>query len=155
MSSFTMSGTTIKNVAINLGVPGEAEPNDDRAHAQPLVVNSWIAGNVGPPDMADVFSVSVPTAGVYTFETSGVLGSCGTALEVDTVLRLLSAGGAQLAVNDDTESPSRSNPFGEASYPGVACSRISMQLEPGKYFVEVTGFDAGAGTYRLHVRSGT
>jgi subtilisin family serine protease len=155
MTTLSMSGTVVKSVAINLGVPTESEPNDDRAHAQPLVVNSWIAGNIGPPDVADVFSVTVPSAGVYTFETSGALGACGTALEVDTVLRLLDASGTQLAMNDDTESPSSTNPFGQASYPGRACSSISLQLQPGKYFAEVTGADGAAGTYRLHVRSGT
>jgi hypothetical protein len=65
--------------AISLGQPLESEPNDDLAHANLLSVDSYVIGNITPPDARDIYAVTIPTAGIYTIETSGVLGTCGWA----------------------------------------------------------------------------
>jgi subtilisin family serine protease len=148
MGTVNVAGSGVQTVALALGAPLEAEPNDDNSHAQPLVVNAWVAGQLTAPDPKDVFTVVIPSAGTYTFETSGVVGACGQAIDVDTVLRLYDAGGTLMGSNDDTSWPI-------ASYPSLRCSRVSMQLPPGRYFVEVGPATAtAAGTYRLHVRQG-
>jgi hypothetical protein len=155
MAPVTMTGSAIKTVAFTLATPSEAEPNDDNQHATPLVVNSWVAGNVGTPDARDVYTLMIPVAGTYTFETSGAVGSCGYAGEVDTVLRLFDATGAQLAANDDTPFPTPANPAGTATYPGTRCSLITQQLTAGRYYVEVSPFVNSSGMYRLHIRAGS
>ena len=48
------------------------EPNDDIAHANLLSVNSYVIGSITTPDTRDVYAVTIPTAGAYTIETSGV-----------------------------------------------------------------------------------
>lgn len=147
MTSFAMTGTAVKTVALNLSPPVESEPNDG-PQVNPLVVNSWAAGAISGADLRDTYSVMIPSAGTYTFETSGLLGACGLSTEADTILRLLNSSGVQLATNDDTDYPT-------ASYPGLFCSRISTTLVPGLYQIEVSGFSASVGTYRLNVRSGS
>ncbi|HEX8942709.1 MAG TPA: S8 family serine peptidase [Gemmatimonadaceae bacterium] len=135
-------------VAIALGVPTEVEPNDDIAHANLLSVGSYVTGTITTPDVRDVYSVTIPTAGIYTFETSGLVGSCGLGIELDTFLTLSSAAGVTVGTNNDFPSST-----------GRFCSRIQATLTPGIYYITVTGTQsnglAAHGRYRLEVRSGT
>jgi len=135
-------------VAMVLGTPIESEPNDDVAHANVLTVGSWIAGTVTPPDVRDVYSVQIPAAGIYTFETSGLVGSCGFGLELDTVLQLATAAGTTVATSNNANLVT-----------GPFCSRIQTTLQPGIYYVTVTGTGssllADHGRYRLEVRAGS
>jgi subtilisin family serine protease len=148
MTAVQMSGTLVRSLGLTLSPPMEVEPNNTMAQARSLVVNSWVNGAVFPPDTRDTYAVMIPTAGTYTFETSGAVGSCGYALDLDTVLLLRNQSGQLVASNDDTAYP-------VASYPGRFCSRISVALQPGLHYVEVNPFDSNArGGYRLHVRSG-
>ncbi|HEY9227770.1 MAG TPA: S8 family serine peptidase, partial [Gemmatimonadaceae bacterium] len=153
LASVPLTATSLQSIAIGLGAPVEIEPNNDAGSAQMLVIDSWVAGQITAPDVRDVYQFIVPAAGTYTVETSGVLGSCGNALELDTRLRLLEATGVEVANNDDMSFPT-------ASYPGSYCSRISTTLQPGRYTVEVLATSlvkSGVNTqgqYRLHIRSG-
>ena len=135
-------------VGIALGIPTEVEPNDDIAHANVLSVGSYVTGAITTPDVRDVYSVAIPTAGTYTFETSGLVGSCGLGIELDTFLTLSSATGTNLGSNNDFVSPT-----------GRFCSRIQATLTPGIFYITVTGTGssglASHGRYRLEVRSGT
>jgi len=135
-------------VAIALGIPTEVEPNDDIAHANLLSVGSYVTGTITTPDVRDVYSVTIPTAGTYTFETSGLVGSCGLGIELDTFLSLSSAAGVAVGTNNDFPSPT-----------GRFCSRIQTTLTPGIYYITVTGTPSNGlsshGRYRLEVRSGT
>jgi hypothetical protein len=135
-------------VAIALGIPTEVEPNDDIAHANALSVGSYVTGAITTPDVRDVYSVTIPTAGTYTFETSGLVGSCGLGIELDTFLTLSSAAGTNVGSNNDFVSPT-----------GRFCSRIQAPLTPGIYYISVTGTGASGlashGRYRLEVRSGS
>ncbi|MEO6878610.1 MAG: S8 family serine peptidase, partial [Gemmatimonadaceae bacterium] len=82
-----------QSVAIVLGTPTEAEPNDDVAHANTLTAGSYVVGNITTPDVSDVYSVTIATPGQYTFETSGVVGACAFGIELDTYLAVTSAAG--------------------------------------------------------------
>ena len=135
-------------VAIALGIPTEVEPNDDIAHANLLSVGSYVTGTITTPDVRDIYSVTIPTGGAYTFETSGLVGSCGLGIELDTFLSLSSAAGVSVGTNNDFPSPT-----------GRFCSRIQATLTPGIYYITVTGTPSNGlsshGRYRLEVRSGT
>jgi hypothetical protein len=143
---FTMNGNSA-TAAVVIGTPMEVEPNDDNAHANVLSVNSYVAGTITPPDFKDVYSVTIPTAGVYTFETSGLVGGCGLGIELDTYISLASSTGAVIGTSGDA---------GLAT--GPFCSRLSPTLQPGTYYLTVSAPVASGlnshGRYRLEVRAG-
>jgi hypothetical protein len=145
---FNVSGSSSQAVAIALGVPTEVEPNDDTGHANLLSVGSYVTGSITTPDVRDVYSVTIPTAGTYTFETSGLVGSCGLGIELDTFLTLANAAGTTIGTNNDFPSST-----------GRFCSRIQATLTPGIFYIMVTGSGANGlashGRYRLEVRAGT
>ncbi|MEP6495856.1 MAG: S8 family serine peptidase [bacterium] len=134
--------------AILLGVPTELEPNDDVAHANLLSVGGYVTGTIVAPDSRDVFAVTIPVAGTYTFQTSGVVGTCGLGLELDTFMSVSSSTGTSVGTNDDFRTPT-----------GPFCSRVQASLTPGIYYVTITGSAATGftshGRYRLEARSGT
>jgi hypothetical protein len=136
-----------KTTAINLGLPVEVEPNDDATHANALSINGYVIGSVSPPDAQDVYAVSIPLAGNYVFETSGVTGTCGWGIEVDTFMSISNANGTLVGVSDNFTSATSS-----------ACSRISQSLQAGVYYVTIVGTAANGlsphGRYRLSVRAG-
>ena len=144
---FNVNGNS-QSAAIVLGVPVEVEPNDDVAHANLLSVGSYVTGNITTPDTRDVYRVTVVTAGVHTFETSGLVGSCGLGIELDTFLSLSNSAGTSIATNVNFSSAT-----------GRFCSRIQQTLQPGIYYVTVTGTSAAQlanhGRYRLEVRAGS
>jgi subtilisin family serine protease len=137
-----------QSVAIVLGIPAEVEPNDDVAHANFLSVGSYVTGNITTPDVRDVYRVTIVTPGIYTFETSGLVGSCGLGIELDTFISLVSAAGPTVGTNDNFTSAT-----------GRFCSRLQPNLQPGIYYLTVTGTSASQlanhGRYRLEVRSGS
>jgi hypothetical protein len=137
-----------QSTAIVLGIPSEVEPNDDVAHANMLSVGSYVTGNITTPDVRDVYRVTVVTAGTHTFETSGLVGSCGLGIELDTFLSLSNSTGTSIGTNDNFSSAT-----------GRFCSRIQANLQPGIYYITVTGTSANNlanhGRYRLEFRAGT
>ncbi|HEX6815124.1 MAG TPA: S8 family serine peptidase [Gemmatimonadaceae bacterium] len=137
-----------------IGAPVEQSPNGDPTHAQQIFVDSWIAGSIEAPTSVDYYRVLIPSAGSYTFETSGVLGACGLALELNTTLTVTDATGASIAANDNDSY--FSDPA--VTFPGNYCSKITATLEPGAFIIAV-GWSAtpapNPGSYRLQVRSGS
>jgi hypothetical protein len=100
--------------------------------------------------------VTVPTAGVYTFETSGTIGSCGFALGLNTFVTAKRSGGGGVGSNDDTSSATEL-----LTFPGSRCSYVSATMQRGTYTVEVKGGNSSGGaagfnpgTFRLLVRTG-
>ena len=143
---FNVSGNA-QTTTVSLGMPTEVEPNDDAAHANVMSVGSYVTGNITTPDVRDMYSVTITTAGMYTFETSGWVGSCGEGIELDTVLSVSTVSGQVVGSNDNfTSSMSQ------------YCSRVSATLTPGIYYATVTGTGrnglASHGRYRLAVRAG-
>jgi hypothetical protein len=144
---FNVNGNAL-TTSVVLGVPTEVEPNDDAAHANVLSPGSYIVGNITTPDLRDMYQVTITTAGIYTFETSGVVGSCGEGIELDTVLQVASSAGIAVGPRSDNFTSST----------GRFCSRVTATLTPGIYYATVTGtsasFQASHGRYRLEVRAG-
>ena len=140
------------NTSILIGTPQETLTNTDSAHAEPLFVDSWIAGSIPSTGGPNYFRVRVPAAGTYIFETSGVLGACGLALELNTTLTVRDSLGALVGSNDDASFFS-----GSATFPGRRCSVVTAALQKGPYMVQVGSSTTPAGhpgAYRLEVRSG-
>jgi hypothetical protein len=140
------------DAAIQIGLPAEQVGVTGR-----VFVNGWAYGQSGTQNNVLSYQVTVPSAGVYTFETSGAIGSCGFALEMNTLITVLNSSNTVVGTNDNTPSSS-----GLMTFPGTRCSYVSATLQPGTYTVQVTGgfstgpsvADFNPGTFRLHVRSG-
>jgi serine protease len=146
-TTFTVNGN-VQAAAVLLGIPAESEPNDDAANANVLSVGSYVSATITTPDSRDVFTVAIPAAGTYVFETSGVLGTCGFGLELDTFIGVTNAAGTVVGTNDNFSSAT-------SRY----CSRLQTSLQPGTYTVTVTASpnarfigNAWHGRYRLEVR---
>ena len=107
-------------VALVLGLPTEVEPNNDVASANILVPGSYVVGNITTPDTRDVYSIVISTAGVYTFETTGLVGSCGMGVELDTFMSIQTQAGTSIGTNNDFTSAT-----------GRFCSRLQPTLQPG------------------------
>jgi subtilisin family serine protease len=141
---FNVNGNA-SSTAIVLGTPMESEPNDDIAHANVLSVGSWVAGTLTPPDLLDMYVVKIPADGVYTIETSGLVGTCGLGVELDTYISVTRPDGSIVGTNDNFISPT-----------GRFCSRVQASLSPGLYYIGVqavtTSGMADHGRYRLEVR---
>ena len=144
----------VGTAAVVIGAPVEQSPNGDRTHAQQVFVDSWIAGSLGASGGKDYYRVLIPSAGSYSIETSGVLGACGLALELNTTLAVTDKNGAPVAANDNDSYFSDST----VTFPGNYCSKITTTLQPGAYTIAV-GWSAtpapNPGSYRLQVRSGS
>src|SRR5262249_58180802 len=112
-----------------------------------VVTNRYVAGNITTPDVSDTYAVRIASAGVYTFETTGLVGSCGLGVELDTFITLRDQSGTTMGTNDDFTSPT-----------SLFCSRLRANIAPGVYYVVVRGSTANGlashGRYRLQVRSG-
>lgn len=143
---FNVNGN-VQSASLTLALPLESEPNDDISAANLLSVGSYVIGNITTPDTHDVYRVTIPTSGTYTFETSGVVGSCGFGIELDTFISVASAAGGVLGTSDNTNA-----------LPSPFCSRVRATVVPGIYYVTVSGSGAAGlashGRYRLEARSG-
>ena len=144
---FNINGDS-RTIAMSIGIPAESEPNDDAAHANFLSPDSYVVGTVTTPDVRDWYTVTIAAPGVYTFETAGVVGSCGMGVELDTFLTLYNASVAAILSNDNVTTAT-----------GRFCSRITANLQSGIYYVtvgaSVNSRFATHGRYRLNVRRGT
>jgi serine protease len=135
--------------SFSVGFAAELEPNDAGASANRLVVDGTIQGHLDAADPSDFYRIQIPTAGTYSFESTGFSGAfCGFALELNTVVTLLDQNQVQLATSDDINRPGRN-----------FCSLVTANLNPGQYFVRVTrgnffGTGLHQGRYMLHARSG-
>ena len=150
-TAVTVSSSGVVDASIPIGVPTQQIGVVGR-----VFVNSWVYGNSATPNTLNTYAVTIPTSGVYTFETSGAIGSCGFALELNTLITVKTSGGTVVGTNDNTSSAT-----GHMTFPGSRCSWVSATLEPGTYTVEVKGGEDpingplfNPGTFRLHVRSG-
>jgi len=150
-SRIDVSSGVSHQASFTVGFPSEHEPNETVSDANALPVGGYLSGVVSAAQGGDtdVFRVLIAQAGEYTFETSGVDGACGFALEENTTLGLYGQGETAIALSDDIDTAARS-----------FCSRITTTLQPGTYSLRVQGLRgpgdrAGrAGRYRIQARSG-
>lgn len=129
------------SVSLQIGMPRESKPNSTAAQANVLLLNSYVVGQINGTHPEAYFSVLVPRAGVYTFEATGLMGTCRYGIELDPVLTLTQADGSVVAENSNT--PLLGSAF---------CSQISTSLTPGQYFVRVQGENSSIGQFALSVR---
>ncbi len=135
--------------SVTLADPVESEPNDLAAAATPLFLGGSVRGTLSGSDQVDWYRVLIPAGGVYSFETAGWFGDrCSFALDLNTTLDLLDSGQGSVATSVDVDAVS--NDF---------CSRITMTLAAGSYYLRVSrgdffGFGPHSGRYALWARSG-
>jgi hypothetical protein len=150
-SRLEVSGGGSHQASFTVGFPSEREPNETMSDANALPVGGYLSGVVSAPEGGDtdVFRVLIAQAGDYTFETSGVDGACGFALEENTTLGLYGQDESVIALSEDVDAAARN-----------FCSRITSTLQPGTYSLRVQGlrgptdlFGRG-GRYQVQARSG-
>jgi hypothetical protein len=127
-----------------MGFPVEEEANDAAGQASQLLVDGAVQGSLSLTDQFDFYKVIIPTAGTYTFETTGLNGAfCGWALDLDTAMDLMDQGQSILDSSVDIDEPG-------FNY----CSKISRALTPGTYFIRISRDVGSVGPYLLQARSG-
>jgi subtilisin family serine protease len=142
-SSIDVSVGGTHHASFAVGFPSEHEPNETISDASALPVGGYLSGIVSAPagGDTDVFKVQIAQAGQYTFETSGVDGACGFALEENTTLGLHGQDDSAIEFSDDMDADALN-----------FCSRITRTLQPGTYYLRVQGLRGGR--YRVQARSG-
>jgi serine protease len=129
--------------SFTIGLPLEREPNDAFDKADFLYVGGSLYGTT--TEDLDFSRISIATAGVYTFETSGWDGACRYALEEDTVIELFDAARVFIARNNNINAAAENY-----------CSRLTQSLSAGTYYLAVYGSGGrSGGRYRVHVRAGS
>jgi subtilisin family serine protease len=148
-TAVTVSAAAGAFVSLTVGFPMEEEPNDAAATSSRLMVDGAVQGALSNADVIDLYRVVIPTAGTYTFETSGLSGAfCGFALDMDTILEVQDPAQTPLELSIDIDVNNRN-----------FCSRVSRALTPGTYFVKITRDELSPGVpsngrYLLQARSG-
>jgi subtilisin family serine protease len=126
---------------IHAGSPRDLRRPDQTAPV-PLLLGTYMFGQITDQRPRITFEVLIPEAGLYTFETAGAIGSCGFGNDADTILELLDATGTLIESNDDSSEL-------DDSY---FCSRIQRELTPGRYRLDVTGWEGLPGHFAIIAR---
>ena len=121
--------SNITGINFNIGIPTEAESNTGVGTNNELLQQTVLYGNNAGSE--DWFEFYIHDSASHSLET---LGNCGSGSAVDTIIRLYNASGTQLAVNDDSSA-------------STLCSKITYSFTPGKYLVEVEGYNGNTGDY--------
>jgi subtilisin family serine protease len=142
--SLTIAQSSIASANFTFGLPIESEPNNSLLAANPMPLGGYAHGVISSTVDADLFRVELDATRTIIVETDARLGACGLAGQVDTVLRILDAGGGLLAENDDVDEQLLR-----------LCSRIVIDLPAGTYYVRVTGFNGRTGQYAVRASDAT
>ncbi len=137
----TAFGGGPSSIGISIYYPSVVASHDPTS-AGTLVIGGYLQGHIADPSTLDVYRVQIPAVGSYTFETSGWVGACGIAREEATAIGLYDHNG-QLLTYTDFIDPQNLN----------FCSRLTLNLNPGSYFVAVAGVFGLR--YRLQARAGS
>ena len=124
-----------------VGFPDASGNNRNTLPGDPLPIGGYMQGHIVDSTTVDIYQVTIPTAGTYTFETSGWVGACGLAIEEATAIGLFNATPA-LLTSVGYIDPQHNN----------FCSRLSYTLTPGTYYVGVAGLFGRR--YRIQARAG-
>lgn len=136
--------SSIETASFDLGLPVESESNGTLGTADPLPLGGYAFGVIATDADVDLYRLDLVASTAVVVETDAVVGSCGLAGQVDTVVRVLDAAGVGQHVNDDVDTSL-----------GRHCSRIETTLEPGTYYVEVTGWEGDTGPYAVRIGEGS
>lgn len=142
-SAVTVLGAGPSSVSLSIGLPLQVEPNHTLTTANALAIGGYMQGVYADTLALDVYRVTVPETGTYTFETSGWVADCGFALEEATAIGLFDAAG-NFITSAGYLDPNNLN----------FCSRLTRTLSRGTYFVAVAGA-FNDGRYRLQARAGS
>ena len=109
---------------------------DTPADATPIVLGTTATGLISPGGDVDVFRFEITGASVdvWIYTRGGI---------DDTIGDLYDGNGRQIASGDDSDLSD--NPFH---------FYIGENLDPGTYYIEVSGYDTTTGPYSLHTRTG-
>ncbi|MFZ5624945.1 MAG: S8 family serine peptidase [Gemmatimonadota bacterium] len=138
----------VLNVPLALGFPIEAEPNDTPALANPLPLGGYLVGRIAPAQ-ADLYRLSVASAGPVTIETFGFnYGACGWAISANPRVTILADDAATVLGAADDAGPTD------------LCARLTLNLQPGGYYVLIEAGPMVFGSlasrwYMVQARSGT
>ena len=131
-------GGTGSNLNINVTVGGQGpcrpgsgggdDGNDTRSGASALPIGAAADGSLDGPNDVDYWRIEVPSPGRVVIETTGGANTHG---------RLEDGSGNQLAEDDDGGTGDN--------------FRIELDLDPGTYYVRVSGSRGGTGAYGLRV----
>ena len=120
------------SINVTVGGGGSCRPGDDGddtpADATALPIGGTADGTLDGPNDVDYWRIEVPSQGEVTIESTG---------STDTLGRLEDSSGNQLAEDDDS---------GEGTN-----FRIVLDLDPGTYYVRVSGAASAAGAYSVRV----
>lgn len=108
--------------------PSSGDGNDTRSGASALSIGLAADGDLDSPSDADYWRIEVPSRGRVVIESTG---------STDTLGRLEDAAGARLAENDDGGAGTN--------------FKIELDLNPGTYYVRISGVAGGTGPYALRV----
>ena len=118
--------------------PGTApdDHGDTLADATPITLGTTVTGLISPGGDVDVFRFEITGASVdvWIYTRGGI---------DDTIGDLYDGNGRQIASGDDSDLSD--NPFH---------FYIGENLDPGTYYIEVSGYDTTTGPYSLHTRTG-
>jgi len=140
---FTLLGGADASAYIEflVGFPTASGNNRNTLPGDPLAIGGYMQGHIVDSTTADIYRVTIPTAGTYTFETSGWVGACGFAIEEATAIGLFDAT-PTLITSVGYIDPQHNN----------FCSRLTYTLTPGTYYVGVAGLFGRR--YRIQARAG-
>jgi subtilisin family serine protease len=130
--------SSIAAVSFPVARPLESEQNGTLPTADPLPVGGYAYGTITSSSDVDLYQIEVPVSTTMRVETDALVGACGLADPVDTVVRLLDATGSVIAENDDVNTTALRK-----------CSLVQATVPAGTYFVEVTGWNGDVGYYAV------
>ena len=108
---------------------------DTPSDATPLTLGTTVTGLISPGGDVDVFQFEITGASTDAWiYTRGGIG--------DTVGDLYDGNGSQIASSDDSTLSENPSHF-----------YIGANLDPGTYYIAVTGYDTTTGPYSLHTRT--
>lgn len=130
--ALVVNGADTYPATFGIGPAVEFEPNNSPAQASRLLANGYMLGQFTSFFDTDVYRVTIPEAGSYTFLAQGRIGACGFAVESDPVMSLFDGNGTFIEENDDADFDASN-----------LCSSITRTLTPGDYLVQVEPFSLG------------
>ncbi len=131
-STVLVNGAGVYPATFSITTGAEIEPNDSPSAADELLVDGYSYGTIFTISDVDMYRLRVGVQGTYVLQATGQVGACGYANEADPILTVFSGAGTRLAEQDDIDAANDNY-----------CSRLTLPLSVGDYYVRVGGFSTG------------